>query len=158
MWVSSGRLDGVGGPPVGHTHSWQHAFSRRRFIGTALASSAVLALPALAPAVAHAKTDKTLPNPINGGTVIGPFGLRHFYFPINPTPLGTVPNVVADGTGDPSTIRDFNGIVGLAEFPPTGAVSGDPLGGAFWAADVRFMQGQFIDRDGHQHRGTLSFI
>jgi hypothetical protein len=147
MWVSPG-----------HRHVWQAALSRRQFIGTALASGAALALPALAPAVAHAKTDNTLPNAINGGTVIGPFGQKHFYFPANPTPLGVLTNVVADGTGDPSTIRDFNGIVGLAEFPPTGVVTGDPLGGVFWAADLRFMQGQFIDRAGHQHRGTLSFI
>jgi hypothetical protein len=137
-----------------------HGVSRRRFIGTALASGTALALPLLAPAVAQAKTDKTLPFPIAGGTVIGPFGLKHFYFPLNPTPIGNVPNTITDPTapGDPSTIRDFNGVVAVAEFPPTGAVTGDPLGGKFWAADVRFMQGQFIDRAGNKHQGTLSFI
>jgi hypothetical protein len=115
--------------------------------------------------VAHAKTDKTLPFPIAGGTHIQPapgvdFGIKHFYFPINPTPIGNVPNTILDSTapGDPSTIRDFNGIVGVAEFPPTGSVTGDPLGGKFWGADVRFMQGQFIDQAGHKHQGTLSFI
>jgi hypothetical protein len=118
-------------------------------------------LPGLAPAVAHAaKPDKTLPLAIAGGTVLGPFGVRHFYFPTNPTPLGNLPNTMTDpqAPGDPSTIRDFNGIVGVAEFPPTGTVTGDPRGGIFWAADVRFMQGEFMDRKGNKHQGTLSFI
>jgi len=155
MRVSSGRPYDQ---PFGHGHFWQHGFSRRRFIGTALASGVALGLPSLAPAVAHAKTDNTLPNSINGRTVIGPFGEKHFYFPANPTPIGVLTHVVADGTGDPSTIRVINGIVSLTEFAPTGVVSDDPLGGHFLAADVRFMQGQFIHRAGHKHQGTLSFI
>jgi hypothetical protein len=133
--------------------------SRRGFIGATLASGAVLALPAIAKAE---RTDKTLPNPILGGTLLpGKSSPRPFYFPTRNTPMG--PNTalehnVQDGTGDASTIRDFKGIVGLADFPPTGIVSGDPLGGGVWAGDVRFMQGEFIDRDGHPHHGTLSFI
>jgi hypothetical protein len=147
---------------VGHDHLHDHllgrGFSRRGFIAAALASSTALALPAIAQA---ARTENTLPNPIHGGTLLpGKTTLRPFYFPTRDTPMGpnTAPQNVKDGTGDPSTIRDFNGIVGLAEFPPTGNVIGDPKGGTVWAGDVRFMQGQFIDRAGHQHHGTLAFI
>jgi hypothetical protein len=148
----------LGGQAGRHAHLWQPGLSRRQFIGTALATGAVLAVPGIVTPVAEAKTDKTLPNAITGGTVINHFALRHFYFPTIPNPAGVTSNVVSNGTGDPSTIRDFQGTVGLADFPPMGRVSGDPLGGLFWAADCRFMQGKFIDRDGHQHRGTLAFI
>jgi hypothetical protein len=147
----------VGDQPVGHAHFWKRALSRRRFITTALAGSAALGLPALSPAIAQAAAP-VLPNPINGGTVVGPFGLKHFYFPTNPSPVGPVPNFVSNGSGDASTIRDFRGTVGLAEFPPTGVVTDDPFKGAFWAADLRFMQGSFIGRDNHKHRGTFAFI
>ena len=146
----------------GHAHShahrlWFRGLSRRGFIGAALATSAALALPTMADA---ARTEKTLPNPIRGGTLLpGKTSPRPFYFPTRDTPMG--PNTaldhnVQDGTGDASTIRDFDGIV--AEFPPTGVVSGDPMGGALWAGDVRFMHGEFIDRDGHRHQVSVSFI
>jgi hypothetical protein len=141
-----------------HDHRRMGRFSRRGFIGAALATGAAFALPAIADA---ARTDNTLPNPIGGGTLLpGKATPRPFYFPTRDTPNGpnTAPFNVKDGTGDPSTIRDFKGIVGLAEFPPVGTVIGDPMGGAVWAADVRFMDGEFIDRAGHRHQGTLSFI
>jgi hypothetical protein len=72
--------------------------------------------------------------------------------------MGLTDHVVSSGTGDPSTIRDFRGTVGLAEFPPTGLVTNDPLGGAVWATDLRFMQGQFVGRDDRRHHGTITFI
>src|SRR5262249_10990442 len=105
-------------------------------------------------AEAHSENDKILPNPIQVGSVIGQFPLKHFYFPTIPNPAGITSNVVSNGTGDPSTIRDFQGIVGSPDLPPTGKVIGDPLGGSFWAADCRFMQGRFVDRDHHVHHGT----
>src|SRR5258708_3677160 len=86
-----------GDQPVGHSHFWERALSRRQFIGTALAGGAALGVPALAPGLAFASTPvdtAVLANPINGGTVIGPFGLKHFYFPANPTPIGNVSNTV----------------------------------------------------------------
>jgi len=66
--------------------------------------------------------------------------------------------VVADGSGDGSTIRDFKGQIGVSEFPPTGAASDPFFGGKFWAADVRFMKGVFVGRDNARHRGTFAFI
>ena len=160
MRLDSGHLYDIwrsrfGDRPVGHDHFWERSFSRRRFIGSALASGAVLALPA----VAEARDDMAMPDPIKGGTVL-PFKTtpRPFYFPTPNTPMGIAVNNVQDHTGDPSMIRNFKGIVGLAEFPPAGVVTGDPKDGHVWAGDLRFMQGQFIDRTGHLHSGTLAFI
>jgi hypothetical protein len=150
-----------GDQPVGHSHFWERALTRRKFIGTAVAGGAALGLPALMPGAAFASTPvdtAVLANPINGGTVVGPFGQKHFYFPTNPTPIGVVSNIVSNGTGDPSTIRDFKGTIGLSEYPPTGVVHGDPFGGQFWAADLRFIDGQFLGKDNRRHDGTFAFI
>jgi hypothetical protein len=142
---------------VGHAHFWERALSRRQFFGAAaLAGGAALGTSALAPVLALADTDSGLPNPIKGGTQLGPF-FKHFYFPTLKNPVGSKA-VVENGSGDGSTIRDFIGHLGVAEFPPTGAVSGDPLKGNFWAADIRFMKGLFMGRDNALHQGALAFI
>jgi hypothetical protein len=158
--VTTGDLFAVwrsrfGDAALGHEHFWQRALSRREVIrGALIGAGAALAWPG----VASAKPAAVLPNPILGGTLLpGSSTKRGFYFPTLVNPVGST-EVVADGTGDASTIRDFRGIVGLAEFPATGAVHDDPLGGHFWAADFRFMQGQFIGTDGHTHHGTFAFI
>jgi hypothetical protein len=66
---------------------------------------------------------------------------------------------VSNGTGDLSTSRDFNGIVGGIEFLRAAPVSGDhPLGGMFWAADMRFMMGTYVGRDNHKHRAAFAFV
>jgi hypothetical protein len=152
-----------GDHPVGHYHFWDRALSRRQFLGTALASGAALSLPGLVPVVAEAASASslpsgpTLPNPINGGTQLPP-GLKHFYFPTAPNPAGAT-KVVADGSGDGSTIRDFKGSIGVSEFPPTGEVISDPFfSGKFWAADIRFMKGLYVGRDNARHRATFAFI
>jgi hypothetical protein len=150
----------VGDRPVGHQHFWRRALSRRRFIGAAIASGAALSLQGV-PAVAEAAKTPVLPNKIFGGTALpGPNGFltRGFYFPTAANPVGSI-NIVANGTGDGSTIRDFKGSLAVVEFPPTGAITGaDPLGGKFWAADIRFMDGQYIGRDNKKHQGTFGFI
>ena len=146
---------------VGHEHFWERALSRRRFIGATLTTGAALSVPSFAPFIAEAKSGSTLPDPLLDGTPLPAAGgvvkTRSFFFPTLPNPAGAT-NVVAQYTGDPSTIRDFMGTLGLVEFPPTGAVDDPVFGGKFWAADTRFMQGQFIDRKGNKHRGTLVFI
>ena len=141
---------------VGHDHFWDRALSRRQFLGAAVASGAAVSLPGLAPVVAEAATAPVLPNPIQGGTQLGPF-FKHFYFPTLVNPPGAT-QVVDKGTGDGSTIRDFKGHIGVSEFPPTGGASDPFFGGNFWAADVRFMKGVFVGRDNAHHRGTFAFI
>jgi hypothetical protein len=145
----------VGDRQVGHEHFWRRALSRRRFIGAALASGAAAGLQVLPP-VAEAAQTSVLPNPILGGTSL-PFGMRAFYFPTLANPVGST-MVVENGSGDASMIRDFKGSVGLVEFPQGGVVSGDPLGGTVWAADIRFMDGQFVGRDNRKHHGSFAFI
>jgi TAT (twin-arginine translocation) pathway signal sequence len=145
-----------GDRPVGHDHFWDRALSRRQFLSTALAGGAALSLPGLAPVLAEASAAASLPNPVKGGTQLGPF-FKHFYFPTLVNPVGAT-QVVADGSGDGSTIRDFRGSVGVSDFPPTGAASDPFFGGKFWAADIRFMKGRFVGRDGAQHRGAVAFI
>jgi hypothetical protein len=145
----------VGDRQIGHQHFWRRALSRRRFIGAALASGAAASLQVLPP-VAEAAQTSVLPNPILGGTDI-PGGMRHFFFPTLANPAHAT-MVVENGTGDASMIRDFKGSVGLVEFPPAGVVIGDPLGGKVWAADIRFMDGQFVGRDNRKHHGTFAFI
>ncbi|MBJ7598471.1 MAG: hypothetical protein DLM67_08340 [Candidatus Nephthysia bennettiae] len=130
--------------------------SRRQFLGAAVAGGAALSLPGLAPAVAAAATAPSLPNPIKGGTQLGPF-LKHFYFPTLANPVGAT-KFVENGSGDGSTIRDFKGQIGVSEFPPTSAATDPFFGGKFWAADVRFMKGLFVGQDNARHRGTLAFI
>jgi hypothetical protein len=61
------------------------------------------------------------------------------------------------GEGDPSTITDFNGTVGV--FEPFGGVGTDNEGNTlYWAADVRFMDGEFIDANQNQQEGAFAFI
>src|SRR3981081_365487 len=113
-------------------------------------------LPGLCPGMPEAAPAPSLPNPIKGGTQLGPF-FKHFYFPTKPNPVGAT-QVVEDGTGDGSTIRDFKGQIGVSEVPPTGVAHHPFFGGKFWAADFRFMKGVFVGQDNAHHRGTLAFI
>jgi hypothetical protein len=147
---------------LGHDHFWERALSRRQFLGAAVASGAALSLPGMVPVAAEAASGSSLPsgaslpNPIEGGTHVP--RLLPFYFPTAPNPAGST-QVVADRTGDGSTIKDFSGSIGVSEFPPTGEVTSDPFfSGKFWAADIRFMKGVYVGRDKARHRGTFAFI
>src|SRR2546423_146045 len=122
--------DRFGHRTVGHDHFWDRALSRRQFLGAAVASGAAFTLPGLAPALAEAATTSSLPNPIKGGTQLGPF-FKHFYFPTLANPVGAT-KVVENGSGDGSTIRDFKGHIGVSEFPPNGAANDPFFGGKFW--------------------------
>jgi hypothetical protein len=146
----------MGGGAVGHAHFWDRALSRRHFLGAAIATGTALSVSGLAPAVAEASSPTVIPNPIAGGTQLGPF-FKHFYFPTLGNPVGAT-QVVANGSGDGATIRDFNGVIGVSEFPPTGAATDPFFGGKFWAADIRFMKGQFVGPDNARHRGAFAFV
>jgi hypothetical protein len=144
------------GSSVGHAHCWERALSRRQLLGTAAgaagaAATAGLWLPAHAEA---AGLPGSRPNPIPGGTDT-PFGRLHFYFPTDGPPGA---KTIESGEGDPSTIGDFNGKVGVAEFPRTGTgtdSTGTPMN---WGADVRFMTGEYVGLDGRKHRAAFAFV
>ena len=129
----------------GHDHFWQRALSRRKFLSTAaLAGGAVMTSPLwaakLAEAAAFAEAD---PRFIPGGTKL-PFQPTpfHFFFP---------------GAGDPSTITDFDGMVGIADIGNTGG-TGTPGGPLRWKADVRFMKGTYIGTEGDTRTGAFAFV
>jgi hypothetical protein len=66
-------------------------------------------------------------------------------------------DVVANGRGDPSTITDFNGFIGLGDF--AGGTGKDPSNTTlYWAADIRFMDGEYIGIDGRLRQGSFAFI
>jgi len=148
----------VGDRHVGHAHFWDRALSRRQLLGrtaglAGLAVGSSLGLPVLANASTLQSGD---PRPIPGGTTIDGLGLFHFYFPTANNPVGST-NFIEDGTGDPSLITDFNGFIGVGDWGPgTGKDShGNTL---YWAADLRFMDGEFVGLDGHRHLGAFAFV
>ena len=58
--------------------------------------------------------------------------------------------------GEPSTITDFNGFIGVAHVEGTGTDNhGNTL---FWDTDLRFMNGVFQGNDGRIHQGTFAFV
>jgi hypothetical protein len=58
--------------------------------------------------------------------------------------------------GEPSTITDFNGFIGVAHVEGTGTDNqGNTL---FWDTDLRFMDGVIKGADGEIHQGTFAFI
>jgi hypothetical protein len=58
--------------------------------------------------------------------------------------------------GEPSTITDFNGFIGVAHVQGTGTDNqGNTL---FWDTDLRFMHGVFQGDDGSIHQGTFAFV
>lgn len=149
----------VGDQPVGHGHFWERALSRRQLVAggagvAGVAMSSAFAWPGAALATSHGLAG--MPRPIPGGTTVGPLGLFHFYFPTIPNGAGST-DVIQNGRGDNSTITDFNGFLGVGEF---GGGTGKDQGGRtlFWAADVRFMDGEYIDLDGHRQKGAFAFV
>ena len=134
------------------------SLSRREFVrraGGAVAAGAavgggLLRSPLLF-ASAHSNAD---PLPIPGGSpALG--GGFHVY---GPTPDGSFDPIDAE----PSTITNFNGVVGLTYI--SGTVSRRKIGSnvqvelPFIASDMRFMQGVYRGVDGKPRQGTFGFI
>jgi hypothetical protein len=129
-----------------HTH--QHVVTRRWVIqGGAVIAGGVVAGAALGAGPASAAGDKfrnraAEPRPIPGG--IQPFGPGTETF-----------HVFLPGAGDPSTITDFDGVVGIADVQGVG--TGANARSAF-DADMRFMRGRYVGLDGRRHHGTFGFV
>jgi hypothetical protein len=94
------------------------------------------------------------PLPIPGGILdptpfAGPDVHAHLPGPAD----SATPNKIG---GDPSTITDFNGFVGVAHLQGTGTDgSGNSL---TWDVDLRFMQGVYQGVDGNIHNATFAFV
>ena len=153
--VRQGR--GVDGS-VGHDHFWERALSRRQFFGRAAAVAGVAASSSLGlPGIARAAAPGTgQPRPIPGGTQIDGLGFFHFYFPTSPNPVGST-DTIESGRGDPSTITDFNGFIGVGEW--AGGTGKDQDGNTlYWGADLRFMDGEYIGLDGRHRQAAFAFV
>ena len=69
---------------------------------------------------------------------------------------GPADNTTGRFGGEPSSITDFNGFIGVAHVQGTGTDnSGNTL---YWDTDLRFMQGVYQDTDGEIHSATFAFV
>ena len=101
--------------------------------------------------------DRTVPSvaplPIPGGFPIpNPFGGPDVHGNL----AGPVDSTLDGIGGEPSSITNFNGFVGVAHVEGTGTDgSGNNL---LWDADLRFMKGVFEGADGKLQNGTFAFV
>jgi len=137
--------------PRGHAHFAQRAaLSRRAFLGmTAAASGMFFGSLAAPPAAWAARKGSSTPKPIPGG--IQPLGpgteTFHIFLP-------------APGF-EPSTITDFNGVVGVANVGGKGTQTDTTTNTSKilpFDADVRFMRGVYVGEDGRVHRNAFVFV
>jgi hypothetical protein len=149
------RLPSSGGPAqqpsvnMGHAHFRARVLSRRQFLETTagitgLALGASLLTPLASALFASPPASTVLPNPIPGGLMA----------------FGNLFHVVLPASGkEPSTITDFNGIVGGAHVGGTGTgVDSSGSQRLIFDADCRFMDGVYVGVDGKVHRGAIGFV
>jgi len=130
--------------------------SRRAFVRTtsgAIAAGAAYGSGLLRPTLAlAAASDDPLPIP-GGSPLLG--GGFHIY---GPTPDGSFDPIDAE----PSSITNFNGVVGLAyingSVTRTKISTGERAELPFIASDMRFMQGVYRGVDGKPRQGTFVLI
>src|SRR5713101_9576008 len=124
----------------GHRHFWERALSRRAFIAGASAGIGGVALAASGlPLIATAGSAAGAPKPVPGTADI--FG-THFHFNFF-------------GSGDASTVFDFNG--GIAAAHTIGAGKGEFSDKTF-DVDMRIMKGEYIDLAGRHQNAAFGFI
>jgi hypothetical protein len=100
--------------------------------------------------------DRSLPSvaplPISGGFIPSPYGGPDVHSEVVGPADSTTPGL----GGEPSSITDFDGLVGVAHVQGTGT---DGQGNSLlWDADLRFMQGEYRGVDGRLHTGTFAFV
>jgi hypothetical protein len=103
--------------------------------------------------------DRSLPSvvgplPIPGGVLTpNPRGGPDVHFHLPGPADSPTPNSVG---GDPSSIYNFNGFVGVAHLQGTGTDGdGNTLN---WDVDLRFMKGVYVGVDGNNHNATFAFV
>jgi hypothetical protein len=122
----------------------RHEPSRRRFLaaGAGLGAAGFLGTQVFGAGTALAARRAGDPRPIPGG--IQPFGpgteVFHVFFP---------------GTGEPNTITNFNGFVGVAHITGAGAGANANLS---FDVDNRFITGEYIALNGQHFNATFGFL
>jgi len=131
----------LGNHRLGPAHAGRGRPSRRRFIGTAAAGGAALA-SALWPTRVHAAASDPTPIP----QTVAP---------------GLPFHVVLPGTGEPSSITNFSGVVGVAAASGEGTAI-DTLTGQterlLFDIDNRFMKGTYVGAGGQRYSATFAFV
>ena len=99
-----------------------------------------------------------IPNPI-----IATCTRIHGFFPgnVEGNPAPTDPNGPQPHGRDPSTIFNFDGVIGQADLILTGTGTDTTTGQSApydFGCDMRFMAGRFVGTDGHVHKGAFAFI
>jgi hypothetical protein len=132
-------------PPAAFpSHHLHHALSRRAFMGSVLGVTGAAFSAGLLPTavLAKTKTANAAPRPTPNSD-LPPFRFTFF-----------------GPTADPSSIGDFDGLVGVADVRGTGKAT-NPDGTTetlVFDTDMRFMSGHYIGVDGHVHKGTFGFV
>jgi hypothetical protein len=91
------------------------------------------------------------------------FGAFHFFFPgaADGSASAADPEGVHPSGRDPSTIFNFDGVIGQAELNLTGTGTDTTTGKSapyHFHTDMRFMAGKFVGTDRQVHRGAFAFI
>lgn len=125
------------------TRGHRHGVSRRQLLaGAGFTTLGLLAANGTGAVPAFAARGAGEPTHIPGG--IQPFG-----------PGTEVFHVFLPGTGEPSTITDFNGFVGVGLVDGVGAGDHSDL---TWEVDNRFITGEYVARDGRHFNATFGFL
>lgn len=105
------------------------------------------------------------PDPIPHITIPPPAPCErvHFFFPgnVEGAPAPTDPTGPQPGGRDPSTIFNFDGVIGEADLDLTGTGTDTTTGESApygFHTDMRFMAGKFVGTDRRVHRGAFVFI
>jgi hypothetical protein len=125
-----------------HALFWQGGMSRRGFIGWAAAGGAVITSPLWRPMLARAAASDPTPIP----QTLAP---------------GLPFHVVLPGTGEPSSINDFRGVVGAAAVGGQGTATNTETGETerlLFDIDNRFMKGTYVGAGGHAYEATFAFV
>jgi hypothetical protein len=122
----------------------RHAPSRRQFLvaGAGLGAVGFVGAQVAGAGTALAARRAGDPRPIPGG--IQPLG-----------PGTEVFHTFPPGVGEPNTITDFNGFVGVAHIQGVGAGAN---AGLSFDVDNRFITGEYIALDGRHFNATFGFL
>jgi len=142
---------------MGHLHIWEHAISRREFLGATAGAAGVMATSGLwMPTLALADDIAVVaPRPIPGGITVPispPVFIHHFPISITTNPFST---------NDPSQITDFDGFVTNCRVRGSGTgtdISTGVSSRLLFQVDNGFMDGTYVGVDGQQHEGTFGFV
>jgi len=142
----SERLRALPQPGV-PAHHLRHRLSRRSFMGGAAGVTATaLGASLLRPIAARAAPPfGSAPKPTTNVVSLNGVDFHLTFF--------------APGA-DPSTITDFNGLVGVAEVQGQGTATNpdNSTETLLFDTDMRFMDGVYVGQDGATHRGTFAFV